>query len=172
MLTILADVIHEGVDGDSLAGLQLSVRARIDGRLGDLLVSVRRFNEHAPPHQSRAVRPLTKTELERARLAVIDRLPRGVRMPEIASLIGCSSSHFSRTFHATVGMTFKVYLLQSRIAAAMKLMSESDLSLCDVAGACGFSDQSSLSRAFTRRVGTTPFKWRSANRTRVPRAGH
>lgn len=117
------------------------------------------------PNRARAVRALTKAEVERARAAVTDRLARAVRMPEIASVVGCSSSHFSRTFHATVGMTFKTYLLQSRIAAAMTLMSESDLPLCDVAAACGFSDQSGFSRAFARGVGTTPFKWRSANRT-------
>jgi AraC-like DNA-binding protein len=36
------------------------------------------------------------------------------------------------------------------------------LSLSDVAAACGFADQSHLTRVFTRMVGVTPGAWRRA----------
>jgi transcriptional regulator GlxA family with amidase domain len=129
---------------------------------------VRGFEECArrlPTATNRKIRSLTKAELAKAQSALSEQLSRGVRLVDVASVIGCSSGHFSRTFHATVGVSFKKYLTQLRLASAMKMMSESDASLCDVASACGFSDQSGFSRAFTRNVGITPFKWRSANRS-------
>jgi transcriptional regulator GlxA family with amidase domain len=170
MLTILSEVIHAPVDHEDLAGLELSVMAQLDGRIGALLVSVRGFEEHArrlPTATNRKIRPLTKAELAKAQSALNEQLSRGVRLVDVASVIGCSSAHFSRTFHATVGVSFKKYLIQLRLASAMKMMSESDAPLCDVASACGFGDQSGFSRAFTRNMGITPFKWRSANRSAI-----
>jgi len=41
-------------------------------------------------------------------------------------------------------------------------MLVSDCRLCDVAQACGFADQSHLSRTFHRFVGTAPNAWRRA----------
>src|SRR5271156_672415 len=168
MLTILSEVAHAPVDHEDLAGLELSVTAQLDGRIGALLVSVRGFEEHArplPAATNRKIRPLTNAELAKAQSALSEQLSRGVRLADVASLIGCSSAHFSRTFHATVGVSFKKYLIQLRLASAMKMMSESDAPLCDVASACGFSAQSGFSRAFARNIGMTPFKWRSANRS-------
>src|SRR5271163_2307588 len=167
MLMILSEVIHAPVDHEDLAGLELSVMAQLDGRIGALLVSVRGFEERArlPTVTNRKIRSLTKVELAMAQSALNEQLSRGVRLADVASVIGCSSAHFSRTFHATMGVSFKKYLIQLRLASAMKMMSESDAPLCDVASACGFSAQSGFSRAFARNIGMTPFKWRSANRS-------
>jgi AraC family transcriptional regulator len=97
-------------------------------------------------------------------VAVGEQLANNIRLADVAALSGCSASYFSRKFHATVGITFRRYLLQARLATAMKLLSESDLPLRDVASACGFTEQSGLSHAFRRNVGVSPFKWRAANR--------
>jgi transcriptional regulator GlxA family with amidase domain len=172
MLMILSEAIHALADYEDLAGLELSVMAEVDGRIGALLVSVRGFEERArllPTSTNRKIRPLTKAEVAKAQSALNEQLSRGVRLADVASVIGCSSAHFSRTFRAAVGVSFKKYLIRLRVASAMKMMSESDAPLCDVASACGFSDQSGFSRAFTRNMGITPFKWRSANRSAASR---
>src|SRR5271155_4717933 len=106
MLMILSEVIHAPVDYEDLAGLELSVMAQLDGRIGALLVSVRGFEEHVrllPTATNRKIRPLTKAELVKAQSTLNEQLSRGVRLADIASVIGCSSAHFSRTFHATMG---------------------------------------------------------------------
>jgi AraC family transcriptional regulator len=49
-----------------------------------------------------------------------------------------------------------------RVEAAKEKLRDSRLSLLDVALACGFSDQSHLTRVFTGMVGSSPGVWRRA----------
>jgi AraC family transcriptional regulator len=161
MLTILRDVVHDEVDGRDLTGLELVLPAKIDGQHGRLFVSVRRFDELPIPARQRQVRKLSREEVERAHEAIKTRLPTGVRIGAIADLLGISASQFSRSFRASLGVTFTTYVVRLRLESAMQLMSETDLPLSEVALRSGFGDQSHFSRTFVRSVGVTPFKWRS-----------
>jgi transcriptional regulator GlxA family with amidase domain len=49
-----------------------------------------------------------------------------------------------------------------RVEAAKEKLRDGRLSLFDVAVACGFADQSHLTRVFTRVVGISPGVWRRA----------
>jgi AraC family transcriptional regulator len=42
----------------------------------------------------------------------------------------------------------------------MTLLRQRDPSLSEIALACGFADQSHLSRVFTRQIGMSPRSWR------------
>jgi AraC family transcriptional regulator len=96
-------------------------------------------------------------------LALIEAsLERGVRVTELASSIRLSQAHFSRAFKAHFGRPPQRYILERRVARAQHLMLASDCRLCDVALACGFTDQAHLSRVFRHLVGTTPYAWRRA----------
>ena len=89
-------------------------------------------------------------------------LERGVRITELAASIRLSQAHFSRAFKAHFGRSPQRYILERRVARAQHLMLASDCRLCDVALACGFTDQAHLSRIFRRLVGTAPYAWRRA----------
>jgi AraC family transcriptional regulator len=83
--------------------------------------------------------------------------------PTIAQLArecGLSLSHFARAFRQTVGMPPHQWLTQKRLQHAKTLLQETQLDLAAVAAACGFGDQSHLTRVFTRRVGISPGRWR------------
>jgi AraC-like DNA-binding protein len=54
------------------------------------------------------------------------------------------------------------WLLTRRIEVAKEQLRSSQLSLSDVALACGFADQSHFTRVFTRMVGVSPGAWRRA----------
>jgi transcriptional regulator GlxA family with amidase domain len=73
-----------------------------------------------------------------------------------------SVSHFSRAFHRTMGAAPHNWLLTYRIEVAKEKLRDGRLSLPDVALACGFADQSHLTRVFTRIVGASPGAWRRA----------
>lgn len=60
-----------------------------------------------------------------------------------------------RRFSHELGATPHAYLMQHRIKRA-KEMIVNGASLADTAFACGFSDQSHLTRAFSRQLGLTP----------------
>jgi AraC-like DNA-binding protein len=52
--------------------------------------------------------------------------------------------------------------MKRRIEVAKEKLRDGRLSMCDVAAACGFCDQSHLTRFFTRMVGVSPRAWRRA----------
>jgi AraC-like DNA-binding protein len=52
------------------------------------------------------------------------------------------------------------WLLSRRIELAKEKLRDGRSSLSDVALACGFTDQSHLTRIFSRLVGITPGAWR------------
>jgi len=79
-----------------------------------------------------------------------------IRLKDIASAVGMSMFHLSRTFRASTGVTLHRYLTRARVERVKALLLESDQSLAVIADATGFSDQSHMSKAFKRFTGTTP----------------
>ncbi|HEY6831551.1 MAG TPA: helix-turn-helix transcriptional regulator [Pseudolabrys sp.] len=84
----------------------------------------------------------------------------GMPLADVARECRLSASHFQRAFHRTVGMPAHRWLLSRRIELAKEKLRDGRSSLSDVALACGFSDQSHLTRVFNQLVGTSPGAWR------------
>jgi AraC family transcriptional regulator len=86
----------------------------------------------------------------------------GVPLKDVARECRLSVSHFSRAFRRTMGVAPHNWLLMQRIEVAKEKLRDTRLSLLDVALACGFADQSHLTRVFTGMVGVSPGAWRRA----------
>jgi AraC-like DNA-binding protein len=86
----------------------------------------------------------------------------GVPLKEVAQACRLSVSHFSQAFRHSMGIAPHNWLLTRRIEVAKEQLRSSQLSLSDVALACGFADQSHFTRVFTRMVGVSPGAWRRA----------
>ena len=99
--------------------------------------------------QTRKLAALIETNLEA-----------GMRITDLAASVRFSRSHFTRAFKEHFGCCPQQYILEQRVSRAQRLMLTPDCRLCDVAQACGFSDQAHLSRMFRRLVGATPNAWR------------
>jgi AraC-like DNA-binding protein len=84
-----------------------------------------------------------------------------ISLAQIADACTLSVSHFARAFTYSTGIPPHRWLMQRRIERAKDLMRTTTASLAEIAVACGFSDQSHLSRVFSQAVGTTPGQWRS-----------
>lgn|GEM_PF-639817 len=78
----------------------------------------------------------------------------------LARSVGMGASTLRRRFVAATGTTLHAYRLQVRLAAARRLLSETDLTLAAVARRCGYSDQFALSHAFRTETGMTPSAYR------------
>jgi len=87
-----------------------------------------------------------------------------ISLSALASVAGLSPSYFSRAFKASVGRAPYAHVVRLRIERAMAMMIETDEPLSQIALACGLSDQSHLSRRFHSLVGTSPSRWRRAQR--------
>jgi AraC family transcriptional regulator len=96
----------------------------------------------------------------RAKEVMNGSLDKDISIAQLASECGLSSSHFARAFRQATGRPPHRWLLERRLEATQDLLLNSQMSLQEIANACGFSDQSHLSRAFRRMVGTSPGAWR------------
>ena len=87
--------------------------------------------------------------------------------PSISQLaIECevSESHFARAFRESTGLAPHQWLLKRRVARARELLCRAELTLAEIASACGFFDQSHFTRVFTRHEGQSPGVWRNLHR--------
>jgi len=82
----------------------------------------------------------------------------------LARMAGLSNGHFSRAFKQTFGIPTRTYLIRRRIEVAQSVMLSTQLSLSEIALACGLSDQSHFTTTFRRIVGETPYAWRRVRR--------
>jgi AraC family transcriptional regulator len=105
---------------------------------------------------------LSTARLRRVLDLIGARLGEDLTLVELAGESGLSLFHFVRSFKERVGLSPHQYILRKRIEQARKLLRDSDLSLADVAGRCGFGSQSSFTTAFRRIQRITPRAFRRA----------
>ena len=67
-----------------------------------------------------------------------------------------SASSLQRAFNAHFGISPKQYLLKLRMNRALELLAEKELSVKEIAFACGFKDEKYFSRAFKNKYGYPP----------------
>ena len=93
--------------------------------------------------------------------AYVDRrIDRPLSVADLARTAGLSEKHFARCFALSTGLPPRRWLIRRRIETAQRMMSLGDLSLCEIALACGFADQSHFTTSFTRIIGSSPGRWR------------
>lgn len=79
----------------------------------------------------------------------------------IAAQLGVSEVYFRRVFRDVYFMTPKQYILDLRNRKAKQLLSEGQLSIHEIAEACGFSSVYHFSRAFHQNSGLSPTEYRN-----------
>ncbi len=107
---------------------------------------------------------LAKWQERRAKELIAARLSDKLSVAEVAEACGLSISHFTRAFRKSTGLTPYQWLTERRIERAQGLlMRDVDLSLSEIAVACGFADQSHFTRVFKAVVGTSPGAFRRSS---------
>jgi AraC-like DNA-binding protein len=112
------------------------------------------------PSTGRAKRGLSQGALQRIEEYVEAHLDSALGIEELAAVVQMSSSHFSRSFHKSAGVTPHRYVIQNRVMRARELLATTDLPLTEIALTTGFSDQSHFSRRFHEIVGMPPGAFR------------
>jgi AraC family transcriptional regulator len=83
---------------------------------------------------------------------------------EIAAECQLSPDHLSRAFKISTGVTPHQWLQAHRVDSAKTMLVTTRPPFAEIAGTCGFSDQSHLSRVFSRHAGSSPGAWRRQRR--------
>jgi AraC-like DNA-binding protein len=83
-----------------------------------------------------------------------------IRLSDIARACGLSVSHFARSFKTSFGASTHQWLMRHRIDHAKQLMSQTSMSLIEIAIQSGFNDQAAFTRTFHQFAGVSPGRWR------------
>jgi AraC family transcriptional activator of pyochelin receptor len=83
----------------------------------------------------------------------------------IARRCGMSRSKLTRGYREIYCTTIGEAVIERRLDGARRLLAESDLHISTVGYRCGYTNNASFSRAFTRRFGMTPSTMRRRERS-------
>ncbi|MBY8090553.1 AraC family transcriptional regulator [Vibrio fluvialis] len=80
-----------------------------------------------------------------------------IREEDIAAYCHYSVSYFSKLFHKVIGISFRDYICNKRIAMAKRLLvDERNAKIAFIAYQCGYHDVSYFSRIFKKKTGISP----------------
>ncbi|GHE95392.1 AraC family transcriptional regulator [Aliiroseovarius zhejiangensis] len=126
-----------------------------------------------------------RTDRDTQRLSVPTRI--GVRHPKLSEVIqkmeanieepispsilaadvGLSTRQLERLFRRYLNRSPKRYYMELRLQKARNLLMQTDMSVINVALACGFSSPSHFSKCYRSHYDTTPYRERGSHATRV-----
>ncbi|MCD7843185.1 MAG: AraC family transcriptional regulator [Clostridiales bacterium] len=87
----------------------------------------------------------------------------------VSSYFGYSREYFCRLFKRHSNQTFKQYLTELRLNAALRLLRTTDHGVGQIGMDCGFPDEKTFFAAFKRRAGMTPSQYRAQLQALSPR---
>lgn len=119
-----------------------------------------------------------RTERDRQRLSVPARI--GVRHPRLAQIVsrmehaieepispaqlaqdaGMSTRQLERLFRRYLNKSPKRYYMETRLARARNLLMQTEMTIIEVAMACGFASPSHFSKCYRAFYGSTPYRER------------
>ncbi len=138
--------------------------------------------DHGPELASQVADMLLHTSIRTAgdnqRLSIPTRI--GVRHPRLASIVarmeanleepvspaqlavdaGMSPRQLERLFARYLGRSPKRYYMEIRLERARNLLSQTEMSVIEIALACGFTSSSHFSKCYRAAYGTTPYRQR------------
>jgi AraC-like DNA-binding protein len=98
--------------------------------------------------------------LRKAERFIWENYTRKISLGEIAGAAGLSAPYFSTIFKEEMGENLSAYLNRLRVEKAGHMLTETALTLSEIASSCGFEDQSWFSKIFKSYAGISPGKYR------------
>lgn len=115
----------------------------------------------ARPSETQILRGGLSRWQQRQALALMSTIDlEALKISDIASACRLSRGYFIKAFKQTFGLTPRRWHQRYRIEQAKQLLLSRDLPIAEIALACGFADQSHLTRVFNQIVGSPPARWR------------
>lgn len=104
--------------------------------------------------------PQHDAPVQQAMRYLAERLSSHVPVPELAALVGVSSSHLSALFRVATGGGVLAYHTALKMGLARRLLDMTQLSIAEVGREIGMPDQFHFSRQFRRLHGVSPSAYR------------
>tara|TARA_B100000767_G_scaffold184182_1_gene171841 strand:+ start:353 stop:1360 length:1008 start_codon:yes stop_codon:yes gene_type:complete len=104
---------------------------------------------------------------------VIQKMEQNIEEPISPSLlakeVGMSTRQLERLFRRYLNRSPKRYYMELRLQKARNLLMQTDMSVINVALACGFASPSHFSKCYRAHYDTTPYRERGAQASRITR---
>jgi AraC family transcriptional regulator len=126
-------------------------------------------NCRAQPQAPRPRAGLAPRKLHKVLAYIEEKIAESVSVRELAAEVYTSPFHFARMFKQAVGTPPHTYITLLRMEHAKNLLSNSELTLVEIAASVGYQTQAHFTGVFHKHVGTTPRAYRL--RTRALRNG-
>ena len=81
---------------------------------------------------------------------------------ELCVYFHCSKSTLINSFEQRYHISVNKYITKFRLEQAKALLTQSDITICDIALRCGFADQGYFSKVFQKELGMTPTAYRNS----------
>lgn len=91
-------------------------------------------------------------------------LDQTISLDDLAQVAELSPFHFSRVFKRETGLSPYKYVRDRRLERSRDLLAMTDMGIAELSLACGFSNQSHFTAAFSRAMGISPARFRETNR--------
>ncbi len=151
----LSDLLELHLYPDRLEGWCVTSKLPIRGPDGAVIgLAGTSRDVHAPASEA------AMEDLAEAVRHIREHVDRPLRVAELAALARMSEYRFARRIRALFGLTPAQLVIKARIDAARAMLRETRAPIGDVALACGYCDQSALTRQFKAAVGLTPAQYR------------
>lgn len=102
--------------------------------------------------------------MQRALRFILQHFQHNITIEMLLHETNMSNTAFSQRFKQTFRMTFKEYLLQTRIGYACKLLQGDDLNIAQIAYQSGFENISNFNRQFKKIKGITPTRYQEVTK--------
>jgi len=110
------------------------------------------------------------TILGRAVRFIHENATRGIHVADVAAHVRASRRWLDGAFVEQLGRTPHEEIVRVQFASVEQLLIETDLTLEEIAGRCGFRHAEYMSVAFKRRYGVSPSRWRGRRAVRARRS--
>lgn len=91
---------------------------------------------------------------------VFEHFSETITLDEIAEVANMSPTAFCRYFKSHTNKTFSVFVIETRVQHACKLILKEDLNLSDIAFKSGFNSLSYFTKQFKKIMGMTPLEYK------------
>ena len=98
--------------------------------------------------------------IQQVRDYISDHLEDALNVKDLADRVYMSTTHFSRVFKHTTGLSPYEYIMISRLNRAKEHLHQTDLSISQIAYMTGFNSESNFIHAFSKNTGITPNRFR------------
>lgn len=159
-----------GVEDASLVGLLQCLRDEADqpapsamyvrGIAQAIAVHLSRHYVDIEQNASKAAASLPPFKLRRIMAWMVEHLDQAFSLAALAEQAGMSEYHFNRLFKRATGVPPSQHHIALRMAAAKRLLRETDKTVITVANEVGYANPSHFARTFRKSTGLTPSDYR------------